>query len=75
MLVHQDIRLKDFQFWSGARHNAQKLNDMEFGIVENILSDIYPNGIDETTLNDLFWFDFEVICSWLGYEPNNLFED
>ena len=74
MKVHSDIRLKDFNFWSGAKNNASKLCDMEMDIVENILDDLYPEGIDETTLNDLFWFDFDTITSWLGYEPNKLFD-
>ena len=34
--------------------------------VEHNLEEIYPDGIDETTINDIFWFDFDQICVWLG---------
>ena len=39
-------------------------------IGEDILEELYPDGIDETTINDLFWFDRDVIASWLGYEDD-----
>ena len=35
--------------------------------LDYIFEDIYPNGVDETFINDAFWFDFGVICEWLGY--------
>lgn len=36
--------------------------------IETMLEDIYPDGIGETELNDLFWFDDDTIAEWLGYE-------
>ena len=34
--------------------------------VEEILEDLYPEGLSETEVNDLFWFEFETIKEWLG---------
>ena len=34
--------------------------------MENILEDLYPDGMTETQLNDLLWFDSEQIYEWLG---------
>lgn len=35
--------------------------------IENIIEDMYPDGADETTINDLFWFEDDTIAEWLGY--------
>jgi hypothetical protein len=36
--------------------------------IEQILEEIYPEGLSETDINDLFWFEDELIAEWLGYE-------
>lgn len=66
MIIKKDINLKDFEFWSGARHNANLLTNEELRKVENIIDDLFSEGINETQLNDIFWFDFDMICDWLG---------
>ena len=34
--------------------------------LEAILEDAYPDGMDETELNDLLWFESETVFEWLG---------
>lgn len=34
--------------------------------LENILEDLYLDGMTETQLNDLLWFDSEQVYEWLG---------
>lgn len=68
MKVYEEISLRDFEFWSGAKENAEELTDGQLDKVEAILEDLYPDGMDETTINDLFWFDFDTIREWLGIE-------
>lgn len=72
MTVYKEINLCDFEFWSGARDITQYLTDEDFEVIESILLDLYPNGISETELNDLFWFEPDTIADWLGY---NNFEE
>ena len=67
MLVNKEVSLKGFEFWSGAVDTVKYLTDDELETLESILDGLYPNGIDETALNDLFWFDDETIAEWLGY--------
>lgn len=62
------MRLRDFEFWSGAKSNAEILTDRHFDELEFILEDLYPDGMDETQINDLFWFDFDSVLEWLGLE-------
>ena len=67
MLRHSEIHLRDFQFWSGGADNANCLSYEQLDIIEDILTDIYTEGITETQLNDLFWFDEDIIAEWLNY--------
>ena len=66
MKVTTEQSLSNFNFWSGAKDNASELTDSQLDTVECILEDIYPDGMDETAINDLFWFDFETVKEWLG---------
>ena len=68
MKVYSEINLRDFEFWSGAKSNAETLTNEQLDMVESILEDAYPDGMDETQINDFFWFDFDTIREWLGIE-------
>lgn len=68
MKIRYDQSLDEFDFWSGAKYTAKLLKPNEFELIENYLEEIFPEGIDETTLNDFFWFDEEIIADILGYE-------
>lgn len=70
MKIYTEIPLSRFEFWSGAKDTAdriwEEMGESGFDTVEAILEDTYPEGIDETTLNDIFWFEPETIYEWLG---------
>lgn len=66
MKIYSEKSLRNFEFWSGAKENANELTDAQLDEVETILKDLYPEGMDETQINDLFWFDFDTIKEWLG---------
>ena len=67
MKLYKELDLNRFEPWSGAVDiyntivEAGKLDDLEW-----LLSDIYPDGIEETQLNDLLWFDSEWVLESLG---------
>jgi hypothetical protein len=67
MLIHSETSLRDFQFWAGGADHANCLTWEQLDELETILEDIYPDGIDEMQLNDLMWFDDDLIAEWLGY--------
>ena len=71
MKVYSEINLRDFEFWSRAKDNAETLTSEQLDIVESILEDAYPDGMDETKINDFFWFDFDTIREWLGIEEED----
>lgn len=70
MKITSEINLSDFKFWSGAEDNAEMLTNTQLDEIGNILEEDYPNGIDETELNDMFWFNFRYVCSLIDFTPN-----
>lgn len=70
MKIYTETPLSRFEFWSGAKDTAERIweemGESGFDTVEAILEDTYPEGINETTLNDIFWFEPETIFEWLG---------
>ena len=72
MYVKRDINLKDFEFWCGAVYTAKYLDEQDFLQLEQVFEELYPDGIDEMLLNDIFWFEEDFLAEMLGYES---FED
>ena len=64
-----DKKLSDFKFWGGAVDNVARLTSEQLDELDDIISNIYESDtLTETQINDLFWFDFELICEWLGID-------
>ncbi len=59
--------LCNFDFCEGAEDNAVFLTCDELYQVGEILEDLYPNGMSETEINNLFQFEEDTIAKWLGY--------
>ena len=68
MIIRNEESLRYFEFWAGAKDRVKYLSFKQLDTIENILEDIYPNGIDETTVNDIFWFEEDTIAEWLGFD-------
>lgn len=66
MKIYAEKNLRNFEFWSGAMEHANLLTCEQLDEVEQILEDTYLDGIDATDLNDLFAYDFDTVCKWLG---------
>ena len=70
MEVYKEMNLRDFKFWSGAKSNAETLTDEQLDMVESILEELCPDGIEDVKINDFFWFNFDTIRGWLGIEDD-----
>ena len=70
MKIYKEESLSNFEWWSGAEDTAQRIWEERgtegWNELEAILEDAYPDGMDETELNDLLWFEPETIFEWLG---------
>lgn len=67
MKVFSEINLSSFEFWGGAKLNADMLTFDELEQLDYVLEDCYNEGISETMVNDIMWFEFEWVCEMLGY--------
>ena len=67
MRIYEEKNLRDFEFWSGARETVNYLTCDELDTIESLLEDIYPDGMEDTQINDIFWFEEDWIAEMLGY--------
>ncbi len=67
MTIKKEVSIPDFEFWSGAEDTVNYLTREELETVADILESEYPDGMEETELNDFFWFEDDTIAEWLGY--------
>ena len=72
MKICKEESLNNFEWWGGAVATAERIWEERgtegWNELEAILEDIYPDGIDETALNDLLWFDADAVYEWLGID-------
>ena len=67
MTITYELDLERFEAWSGAKETLERVQrEGRCGELENILEELYPEGMTETQLNDLLWFDSESVYEWLG---------
>lgn len=58
MKITMEMSLYNFEAWGGAVDTLERIK--EAGLcdeLEEYLNELYPDGIDETTLNDILWFN------------------
>ena len=67
MTITYELDLNSFQAWSGANETLERIQrEGKCAELENVLEELYPDGMTETQLNDLLWFDSESVYEWLG---------
>ena len=68
-VVNDNLSLKNFDAWSGAKDTKQLIldNDKEDDF-EFMIEDLYPDGLTDTQLNDILWFETDWICEALGID-------
>lgn len=67
MKIYAEKSLRYFDFWSGARDRANVLTYEELDQIESMLEELYPDGMEDTAINDLFWFEEDWIAEMLGF--------
>ena len=67
MKIVSEIGLEEFNAWSGAVTTKERIieegKEREF---EYLIEECYPEGLTDTELNDLLWFEDEWIFDSLG---------
>ena len=70
MRIVTEQSLPWFKFWSGAEELAKKLSYSQLEDIECALDDLYPEGMTDGELNDLFWFDSDFVLSLIGLKED-----
>lgn len=67
MKIIFETSISKFNSWSGAKDTQDKIiekgKEKEF---DNMIEELYPDGLTDTELNDLLWFEEEWIYETLG---------
>ena len=67
MKIVSEIGLEEFNAWSGAVTTKERIieegKEREF---EDLIEECYPEGLTDTELNDLLWFEDEWLFESLG---------
>lgn len=64
MKVYSEISLSEFHFWSGAKEFAAELTEEQFSRIESFMEGCFPDGLSDTAINDIFWFDQNLVREW-----------
>lgn len=67
MIVTSEIDLQDFEGCSGAESTLAMLSYSQINTLQSIFEDAYPDGMDETHLNDILRFETDWIAELLGF--------
>lgn len=67
MKITQDIKLRDFDAWSGGSDTKENLTNEDLDTIENYLTELFPDGMTETEVNDFLWFERDYIAELLGF--------
>lgn len=75
MTITYELDLESFEAWSGAVDTLERVRrEGKCEELESILEDLYPEGMSDTELNDLFWFEPETVYEWLGIRSEEQIE-
>ena len=76
MTITYELDLNRFEAWSGAKETLERIQrEGKCAELENVLEELYPDGMTETELNDLLWFDSESVYEWLGIRSETQIEN
>ena len=67
MKIYSEIKLENFNAWSGAEVTKSTIiENNKSEDFEELIEELYPEGLSETKLNDILWFEDEWIFETLG---------
>tara|TARA_R110002012_G_scaffold319502_2_gene540417 strand:- start:129 stop:359 length:231 start_codon:yes stop_codon:yes gene_type:complete len=74
MKLISETDLTDFECWSGAKYFFNKLTYQELKTISLRLEELYPDGMTDTQINDLFWFEEDFICKLINEDIDEILE-
>lgn len=72
MRIYKDFDANEFEAWAGAVDTLDRILDEGKGEeLEQLLDEIFPDGAEETEVNDLLWFEPDYVFESLGIEDDD----
>ena len=66
-IINNDASIENFEAWSDGELTKETiLNAGKASEFDELIEELYSDGIEETALNDLLWFESEWIFETLG---------
>jgi hypothetical protein len=66
MKIISEIGLREFNTWSGATDTKNTIVENNKGDdFDSLIEELYPDGLSDTQLNDILWFDADYIYEQL----------
>ena len=73
---NDNMNIRDFESWSGAKETQAAIiaadKEDEF---DSLIEELYPDGLSDTQLNDILWFEEDWIFENLGMPEEEEDED
>ena len=67
MKIYSETDIRDFEFWEGGKYVADVFSEDDLEEIQDRLEELYPDGMSDTELNDLFWYDEDFVAELAGY--------
>lgn len=67
MKIYYEVDIDEFEFWEGGKCVADSFSEDDLEAIQNKLEELYPDGMSDTELNDLFWHDEDFVAGLAGY--------
>ena len=68
-IVNDNLSLRNFEAWSGARDTKDLIiGNNKVDEFDSLIEELYPDGLTETQLNDILWFEEDWVCETLGID-------
>lgn len=68
-VFNDNLTLRNFDAWSGAVDTKETIiNEGKDKDFDYLIEELYPEGLTDTQLNDLLWFEEDWIFEMLGIE-------
>lgn len=76
MKVYSEISIASFEAWSGAVDTLNRvIENGKADTLEAILEDLYPDGMNETQLNDILWFEPDWVFEMCGIRSESVIRE
>ncbi len=69
MQYTKELNLTSFNFWSGAKQHKFTYSELQ-QLDKNLTEFFDEKPPTETDINDLFWFEEEMLCELIGTDFN-----